>query len=150
MYLETIDHETLRSLSAIGVVRSAHVVGQPGGWGVRVTYEMTERLLAAGSGQQARIFNTLETVSSYLKALGIMRFEVDAARFEPGGATDDTVPGNAAGAEATKSLPDGTYDAWLRAEVEAAIDDPSPSLSHEQVTRHFAAKRDALRKRVHS
>lgn len=39
------------------------------------------------------------------------------------------------------------YDAWFRAKVQEALDDPRPPLSHEEVEAHFAARRAAaLRK----
>jgi hypothetical protein len=40
------------------------------------------------------------------------------------------------------------YDKWVKAEVQEALDDTSPSISHEEVKQHFAAKREALRKRI--
>lgn len=40
------------------------------------------------------------------------------------------------------------YDKWLKAEVQEAIDDTSPSIPHEEVKQHFAGKREALRKRI--
>lgn len=36
MTSETIDHTTLFKLAEASVVRSAHVVGQEGGWGILI------------------------------------------------------------------------------------------------------------------
>jgi len=41
-----------------------------------------------------------------------------------------------------------SYDEWLAAETEDAINDPRPSIPGDEVERHFAAKRDALKKRI--
>jgi hypothetical protein len=38
------------------------------------------------------------------------------------------------------------YDAWLRAEVQAALDDPRPALSSAEVEAHFDRRKAALRK----
>jgi DNA-damage-inducible protein J len=39
------------------------------------------------------------------------------------------------------------HDAWFRAKVREALDDPRPAIAHEQVEAHFAARRaTALRK----
>jgi DNA-damage-inducible protein J len=39
------------------------------------------------------------------------------------------------------------HDAWFRAKVQQALDDPRPAISHEQVEAHFAKRRAAaLRK----
>jgi hypothetical protein len=44
-----------------------------------------------------------------------------------------------------KELPD--YAGWFRAQVQAAIDDPRPSIPDAKVRAKFAAKREALRAR---
>ncbi|WP_446662251.1 antitoxin PaaA2 family protein, partial [Escherichia coli] len=38
------------------------------------------------------------------------------------------------------------YDAWFREQVQAAIDDPRPALSHEEAKSLFAARKKALLK----
>jgi hypothetical protein len=50
--------------------------------------------------------------------------------------------------EATTIAADGdaaTYDAWFKAQVRQAIDDPRPGIPAEVAREHFAARRDALR-----
>lgn len=37
------------------------------------------------------------------------------------------------------------YDAWLKAEVQAAIDDPRPSIPHEEVMQRMHARLAALK-----
>lgn len=39
---------------------------------------------------------------------------------------------------------DPEYDAWFRAKVQEALDDPSPLISGEEVEREFAERRAAL------
>ena len=86
MTTETIDHTTLSKLADAGVVRSAHVIGQEGGWGILVKYGMTERALAAQRTHQVRIFRKLETLVAYLKGVGSPRFDVDAVNYDVGSA----------------------------------------------------------------
>lgn len=39
------------------------------------------------------------------------------------------------------------YDAWFRAKVRAALDDPRPAIPHDEVEKHFAKRRaSAIRK----
>jgi hypothetical protein len=38
-----------------------------------------------------------------------------------------------------------TYDAWFKAQVQQALDDPRPGIPAEAAREHFAARRDALR-----
>jgi hypothetical protein len=151
MNTQTIDHTTLSRLAEAGAVRSAHIIGQAGGWGILVKYGMTERALAAQRSHQVRIFRKFETLVAYLKGVGIARFDVDAANYD------------AASLKLTRSRPDSSetmkkaheavaYNKWFRAEVEDAIkeaDDPNTQwVSNEDAKKHFAAKREALRKQV--
>ncbi len=138
MAIETIDHATLTRLAEAGVVSSAHVVGQEGGWGVLVKYGMTERALAAQRSHHMRNFRKLDTLVNYLKSIGIPRFEVDAANYDPQNATT------------TRSRPDrsvamknaheaAAYAKWLKAEIQEAIDDQTPTIPHEEAMSQIRA-----------
>jgi DNA-damage-inducible protein J len=41
-----------------------------------------------------------------------------------------------------------TYDAWFRAKVQAALTDPRPAISHEDVEAEFACRRTASRAKI--
>jgi hypothetical protein len=82
MATDTITHETVLQLVAAGAIRAAHVVGQKGGWSVLFRYGMTERPLAAQRGN-VRVFKRFETIVSYLRGMGIVQFDVDAAQYDP-------------------------------------------------------------------
>ena len=44
--------------------------------------------------------------------------------------------------------PDAEHDAWFRAKVQEAMDDPRPAIPHERVEEYFAKRREsASRKR---
>lgn len=146
MATETIDHTTFTKLAEAGAVRSAHIVGQPGGWGVLVKYGMTERALAAQRSQQVRIFRKFETLVGYLKGVGIVSFDVDAVNWNANSLTVRTRPDTTEALK--KAHAAAAYDKWLKAEIQEAIDDPSPSIPHEEVKKHFAVRREALRKRI--
>lgn len=150
MTTETIDHNTLARLVEAHAVRGAHVIGQPGGWGVIVKYGATERPLAATRSREVRVFKKLETLVGYLMGVGISRFDVDAANFDP-----QTV--------ATYSRPDASealkrahaaaaHDKWFREQVAQGIkeaDDPATHwVSNETVKVESAQRRAAWRKRA--
>lgn len=137
MRTETIDHTTLSRLAEAGAVRSAHVVGQKGGWGLLVKYGMTERALAAQRSHQVRIFRKFETLVNYLKGVGIARFDVDAVNYDAGTLTTRTRPDRS---EAMKSAHEAAaYNKWLKAEVQEAIDDTSPTIPHTDVMKDVRA-----------
>ena len=45
-------------------------------------------------------------------------------------------------------LPDAAYDAWFKAQVQQALDDPRPGIPANAAREHFAARRDALRQQA--
>ena len=137
MSTETIDHSTLAKLTEAGVVRSAHVIGQAGGWGVMVKYGMAERALAAQRSQQVRVFKKLETLVEYLKGVGIARFDVDSVNFSTDSLTSAKRPDRAeAMKEAHKAA---AYTKWLKAEIQEAIDDTSQTVPHNEAMRQIRA-----------
>jgi hypothetical protein len=137
MATETIDHTTLIKLAEAGVVRSAHVVGQDGGWGVLVKYGTTERALAAQRSQQVRIFRKLETLVEYLKGVGIPRFDVDAVNYDRHTSTVSKRPDRAAAMKEAHAA--AAYTKWLKAEIQEAIDDTSPTVPHDEAMRQVRA-----------
>lgn len=137
MVTETIDHSTLSKLAEAGVVRSAHVVGQEGGWEILVKYGMTERVLAAQRSHQVRRFRKLETLVDYLKGVGIARFDVDAVNYDSHSVTAHKRPDRAAAMKDAHEA--AAYTKWLKAEIQEAIDDPSPTIPHDTAMRQIRA-----------
>lgn len=138
MNTETIDHTTLSRLAEAGAVRSAHIVGQNGGWGILVKYGMTERALAAQRSHQVRIFRKFETLVGYLKGVGIARFDVDAVNYDP--ESLKTTRNRPDRSEAMKSAHQViAYDKWLKAEIQEALDDTSPTIPHDEAMRQIRA-----------
>jgi hypothetical protein len=143
---DTIDHGTLSRLTEAGAVCGAHVVGQAGGWTVMVRYGNHERPLATQRSRNLRLFRRLETLVSYLKSIGIVRFDIDAAGYDPDALKSTRRPDRA---EALKRAHEAAaYDAWFREQVRASIDDSRPSVSDEEAHAHFVARKAALRQRA--
>ncbi|MGE4238965.1 type II toxin-antitoxin system RelB family antitoxin [Ramlibacter sp.] len=146
MTTQTIDHSTLTQLVQAGTVRGARVVGQDGGWILRIRYGAVESVLAAHRSRQARMWRRLETLVSYLKEMGIARFDVDASAFDPTASNTYSRPDRA---EAMKRAHEAVaYDAWFREEVQASIDDARPGIPHEHVSAEMAARKAALRRGI--
>lgn len=135
MATNILDHGTLARLVEAGAVRGAHVIGQPGGWALMVTYGMQERPLAAKNTGAVRVWRRFETLASYLKGLGLTHFDVDAANYAPDSSTAAKRPDRA---EALKRAHEAAaYDKWFRVQVQASIEDPRPSLSDEEASTHM-------------
>jgi hypothetical protein len=121
MNAKTIDHATLSELAGAGALRRARVVGQSGGWTLLVTLDSGERALAAQRGRQARVFKRMETLASYLKGVGISRFDVDSAGFVPEATASRARPDRA---EALRNAHRASaHDAWFKAQVAIALDE---------------------------
>lgn len=148
MVMETIDHGTLAELVEAGALRGAHVVGQPGGWSLRVKYGAAERSLAAQRSRQVRVFRRMETLVSYLKDVGIERFDVDAADYEVEGGKSR--PDRAEAMRRTHEA--AAHDKWFREQVGAAVteaDDPNTDwVPHEVVKQDMALQRVELLARI--
>jgi hypothetical protein len=142
----TIDHPTLTKLVDAGAVRGAHVVAQPKGWTVRVKYGRHERPLAALRSRQVRTWRKLDTVAQYLHGLGLSSFDVDATGFDPAAPATHPRPDRAQALKRTYEAAE--YDKWFREREKAAMEDPSPDIPGEVVEAKFAAKREALRRRI--
>jgi hypothetical protein len=117
MTVETMDQKTLAGMIEAGVVCSVQVVGQSGGWGVRVCDGRTERSLATRRGH-VRMWRSFETLATYLRALGIVRFEVSVAEYDPVAPRARAAPSRV---EQKAAHADFAYNAWFRTTVRAAI-----------------------------
>lgn len=148
MNTQTIDHTTLSRLAEAGSVRSAHIIGQTGGWGVLVKYGMSERALAAQRSQQVRVFRKFETLVTYLKGIGIARFEVDAVNYDAASLKLTRTRPDSAEAM-TKAHEAAAYDKWFKAQVQEALDDTSPTIPHDVVMNKMQALID-MKKKQHA
>lgn len=143
MTTDTIDHSTLTRLVETHAVRGAHVVGQPGGWGVVVKHGKTEHALAATRSREVRVFKKLETLVGYLKGIGISRFDVDAVNFDPQTVATYRRPDASAALKLAHSA--AMHDKWFRAQVERGLKEANDAgtqwVSNEEVKAESAKRR---------
>jgi hypothetical protein len=115
----TIDHTTLQRLVEAGAVRGAQVIGQPGGWMVMVRYGMMERPLASSKSKQVRLFRQFDTLVTYLRDIGIAKYDVDATHFDRDSLTARRNP--SATARMRRAHASLRHDAWFREQVKGAV-----------------------------
>jgi hypothetical protein len=146
MKVDTIDHPTLARLVEAGKVHRAHVVGQRGGWTLLVRHGAAARALAAQRSRKARLFRRMETLVSYLKEIGIQRFEVDAAEYEVEGGRSGSRPDRAQALRRAHEA--AAHDRWFRQQVELGLreaDDPDTVwVSNDDAKSEWAKKRANL------
>jgi len=148
MNTDTIDTAMARRLVEACAIRGASIIGRPGGWSVMLKLGMSEKPLGVQRTDKPRTWRSLDTCMDYLKnELHIVRVDMlDASNHSAG---DVTRSKRADSSERMKRAHEAAaYDQWFRAQVQEAIDDPRPSIPHEQVMAEFAERRTALLKRA--
>ncbi|MFZ4538816.1 hypothetical protein [Propionivibrio sp.] len=148
MNAHTIDTAMARRLVEASAIRGASIIGLPGGWSVLLKLGPTEKPLGTQRTDKPRTWRSLDTCMDYLKnELHIVRIDLlDASNHSAGDVTRST---RADSSERMKRAHEAAaYDTWFRAQVQAAIDDPRPSIPHEQVMAEFDARRTALRQQA--
>jgi hypothetical protein len=115
MKTQTIAPDALAKLANVGSEFSVSAASAPEGWVVYIHDDVGDRALLDIEGKAAAVFDALLAVEQRLQELGVHSFAVDAERGER------------------------AYDEWLKAEVQQAIDDPSPMVPHEEAMRRIRA-----------
>ena len=118
MLHDTIDHQTLRELALADAIKSTIVEGRPGGWALIVSNGKSDRVLTAQRSGKARLFRHMETLVSYLRDIGIERFDVYAENF----VLEAKSAGRPDRSAALRKLHEAAeHDRWFRAEVEKSL-----------------------------
>jgi hypothetical protein len=148
MNVHTIDTAMVRRMVEASAIRGASIIGRPGGWSVMIKMGLSEKPLGTQRTDKPRTWRSLDTCIEYLRnELKILRIDsLDASNYDSAVATRQT---RKDASERMKHAHEAAaYDKWFRAQVQASIDDPRPSIPHEQVTAEFAERREALRKKI--
>jgi hypothetical protein len=147
---EIVDGKTVKDLVDARSIRGAVILGRPGGWSIVVRYGAVERSVAAQRSDHPRLWRNLNTAVAFVRdELGISRFEVDTAGYDP-----DAVQ---------RKRPDQTerlrrqheaaaHDAWFRGQVEEALDGiedgTNPTVPEDEARRRLDALRASLTDRM--
>lgn len=115
MKTRTIDTAALAALAGKGKEFSVSAQAQGDGWIICVHDQQGDRALLDLAGKTAAVFDALQAVERRLRAMGIDKYEIYEQQREE------------------------DHDQWLRAEVQEALDDPSPCIPHEEAMRTILA-----------
>ena len=139
--------EQLRAASDAGGVSGVTLKGQGGAFLVQIdTRSGGGAVLAKARSTEPRRFGNPAAALNVLRDIGITIGQFDASEWNP----DEKVPtagirGRAAALrEAHQSA---AYNKWLAAEIQASIDDPRPSIPHDEVMGRMDAKIASLKAR---
>lgn len=135
----TIDTAMAKRLVAADTIRSAAIIGQPGGWGVVLKLGMQEKALTSQRTDTPRLWRSLDRCVDYLKSeFGIARFDMLDATQHSNVAIEGRTRNDAA-QRMREAHEAAAHNKWFKAEVQKAIDDPRPTIPHAQVMKNVRA-----------
>jgi hypothetical protein len=136
--------EQLRAANDAGGVSGVTLKGTGGAFVVEIaTRSGPAAVLAKARSSEPRRFGNPSAALNLLRDLGIAGGSFDIGAWDPDEKEDS--PGNRGRAAAMrKAHQAAAYNDWLAAEVQASIDDPRPSIPHEEVMAELDAYITAL------
>lgn len=143
----TIDTAIAKRMVDTQAIRTASIIGQPGGWFVMLKIGKQEKALGAQRSDKPRLWKSLDRCVNYLKSeLHIVRFDMlDASQYSTVPMTGHTK--NKAGERMRLAHEAAAYDKWLQVEIQDAIDDPRPNVAHDDVMRRMDERIAAIKAR---
>jgi len=136
--------EQLRATVSAGGVTGATLKGQGGGFFVEIaTRSGQDALLVKARSTEPRRFGNPASAMSVLRDVGIAIAQIDATHWNPN--QKDMTHSRQNRAEAMRAAHEAAaYNQWLTAEVQASIDDPRPSIPHDEIMAGMDANIAAL------
>lgn len=131
MYSMTL--EQLRATANAGGVMGITLKGQGGGFFVEIaTRSGQDAFLVKARSTEPRCFGNPTSALIVLRGIGIAVAQLDATHWNPD--QKDMSRSRRNRAEAMRGAHEAAaYNQWLAAEIQEAIDDPRPSVLHDEV-----------------
>lgn len=142
--MQSMTLEQLRTANETGGVASVTLKGQGGAFFIQIaTRSGGGAVLAKARSSEPRCFGNPTAALNVLRDIGITVGRFDASEWDP--AERKPAPGTSGRAEALRKAHEAAaYNEWLAAEIQDAIDDLRPSISHEEVMAEMDADIAAL------
>lgn len=142
--MQNMTIEQLRAASNAGGVEGVTLKGQGGAFLVQIaTRSGAAAWLAKARSSEPRRFGNPVAALNVLRDVGIVIGRFDASEWNP--AEKEKTAGNRGRAQALRKAHEAAaYNAWLAAEIQEAIDDPRPSIPHDEVMAEMDADIAAL------
>src|SRR5690606_27794543 len=143
----TIDTALARQMADANAIQGTSIIGQPGGWSVMLKFGRMEKPLGTQRTDKPRTWRSLDSCIQYLrKELRITRVDMlDASNYSE---EDASRTQRADTAERMRRAHEAAaHDAWVRARVQEALDDPAPSIPHDELMQDVQAVIDETREK---
>lgn len=138
--MQSMTMEQLRAASNAGGVSGVTLKGQGGAFLVQIaTRSGSGAVLSKARSTEPRRFGNPLVALKVLRDIGITVGRFDASEYDPADKESDT--GNRGRADAMREAHEAAaYNNWLAAEIQASIDDPRPSIPHDEVMARMDAR----------
>jgi hypothetical protein len=142
--------EQLRATVGAGGVTGVTLKGQGGGFFVEIaTRSGQAAFLSKARSTEPRRFGNPTSALIVLRDVGIAVAQLDATNWNPD--EKDMTRSRQNRAEAMRGAHEAAaYNQWLASEIQASIDDPRPSIPHDEVIAEMDATIAALPKKKRS
>lgn len=131
--MQSMTLEQLRATADAGGVVGVTLKGQGGGFFLEIaTRSGHDAILSTARSSEPRRFGNPTSALVVLRDLGIAVARLDATDWDPD--LKDMRQSRQSRAQAMREAHEAAaYKKWLAAEIQAAIDDPRPSIPHDEV-----------------
>lgn len=131
--MQSMTIEQLRAASNAGGVSGVTLKGQGGTFLVQIaTRSGSGAVLSKARSTEPRRFGNPLAALNVLRNVGITVGQFDAGEYDPADKKQDA--GNRGRADAMREAHEAAaYNQWLAAEIQESIDDPRPSVPHDEV-----------------
>lgn len=155
--MQSMTLEQLRTASEAGGVSSVTLKGQGGAFLVQIaTRNGSRAVLAKARSSEPRRFGNPATAMNVLRDVGITIGQFDASEWNPTEREPVERSSDSRAQALRKAHEAAAYNEWLATEIQEAIDDPRPNISHDDVMAEMDAdiaalmadRKPAARKRV--
>ncbi|PKY10113.1 hypothetical protein B1757_11470 [Acidithiobacillus marinus] len=138
--MQSMTIEQLRAASEAGGVEGVTLRGQGGTFIVQIaTRSGAAALLAKARSSEPRRFGNPIAALKVLRGVGITIGQFDASEWNPEDKAESA--SNRGRSEAMrKAHQAAAYSEWLAAEIQEAIDEPRPSITHDEVMARMDAR----------
>ena len=142
--MQSMTLEQLRATVSAGGVTGVTLKGQGGGFFVEIaTRSGQDAILSKARSTEPRRFGNPTSALVMLRGIGITVAQLDATHWTPG--QKDMTRSRQSRAKALhEAHKAAAYNQWLSTEIQEAIDDPRPSLPHDEVMTEMDAEISAM------
>lgn len=143
--MQNMTLEQLRTVSEAGGVSSVTLKGQGGAFLIQIaTRNGYEAVLAKARSSEPRRFGNPATALNVLRDVGITMGQFDASEWDPAERELVERSSDNRALALRKAHEVAAYNEWLAIEIQEAIDDSRPNLSHDDVMVEMDADITAL------